>query len=355
MLDRATVIVDLRKVTENTRRVVDSMPGIDVVAVTKVACGSPEVARAMLAGGASALADSRPENLAGLRAAGIDAHLWLLRAPTPALAEETVRLADVSLASELDTLAALDAAAARLGVSHEVVVMVDVGDLREGLMPAELPGFLERASALAHIDVIGIGTSLTCYGGIVPTAENMGELVRLADEASVQLGRPLLVSGGMSSSIELAVGGYMPAGVTNLRIGETILLGVSTVSREPVLGLHADAITLAAPVIECKLKPSVPIGEIAQDAFGGVPDFEDKGMRRRAVLAIGRQDVPPTGLVPVDPRVRVLGASSDHLIVDVHDLPAAPAIGEAIGFVPTYAGTLALFTSAYVRKEYRGV
>ncbi|MRR12502.1 hypothetical protein EG835_08575 [bacterium] len=123
---------------------------------------------------------------------------------------------------------------------------------------------------------------------------------------------------------------------------------------KPLPGLHTDAITVTAPVIECALKPSVPIGEIAQDAFGGRPVFEDRGERMRAILAIGRQDVDPGGIRPLDSGALVLGASSDHLIVDVHDLPARPAVGDALTFVPNYSATLRLFSSAYVTKEYEG-
>ena len=351
-LAQATVTVDLAKITENTRRVADALGGREVVGVTKVTCGSPEVAHAMLAGGASSLADSRLENLAGLRAAGVTVPLWLLRAPAPALAEDTVRLADVSLASELVTVRALDAAAGSLGRRHSIVVMVDLGDLREGVMPADLPAFLGRAAALEHVDVLGIGVSLTCYGAIVPSAENLGELVALAEAGERQLGRRLLVSGGMSSSLDALVAGELPRRVDNLRIGESILLGVSTVTRESILGLHGDAIVMTAPVIECLRKPSLPRGEIAQDAFGGRPAFTDRGERWRAICAIGRQDAPPEGLRPVDSRVQVLGASSDHLILDVDDLPDPPRIGEGLAFVPNYSATLSLFTSPYVAKEF---
>lgn len=349
---RATVRVDLGKIEDNARRVVEALPGIDVVGVTKVTCGSPEVGRAMLAGGCVALGESRLENAARLRGAGLEAPLWLLRAPTPELADDVVRLADVSLESELATVEALDRACVRAGERHGVVAMVDVGDLREGMMPAELPAFVEGAVGLAGIDVIGVGTSLTCFGAIVPSEENLGELVALAEEAERRVGRRLLVSGGMSSSIELAVADGMPRRVDNLRIGETIVLGVSTVTREPVLGLHADAVIVAAPVVECRVKPSAPTGTCAQDAFGGCPTFEDRGERRRAICAIGRQDAPPEGLRPIDPRVEVLGASSDHLILDVEDLPRPPEIGEGVEFVPNYAATLALFTSPYVAKEF---
>jgi len=354
MLATATVTVDLTKITENTRRIVDALPGVTIVGVTKVTAGSPEIGRAMLAGGATALAESRLENIERLRAAGIEAPIWLLRAPTPQLADKTAQLAEVSLVSEFDTLVALDAACKRSERRHHVIAMVDVGDLREGMMPDELPTFLERAADLECVDITGIGISLTCYGAIVPDERNLGQLVALAKAASQQLGYPLVISGGMSTTLDAFVAGQMPAEIDNLRIGEAIVLGVSPATREPILGLHTDAVTLAAPVIECKVKPSMPIGVSAQDAFGGSPQFVDRGLRRRAICAIGRQDVPPGGLVPITPGVEVLGASSDHLILDVEAMERAPRVGEAIEFTPGYSATLALFTSPYVAKEWIG-
>jgi len=353
MLARPTVTVDLSKVRDNARTVVGSLPGIDVVAVTKVTCGSPQVARAMLAGGARALGDSRLENAERLRAAGLTAPIWLLRAPPPELAGEVVQLADVSLESELETVVALDNAAAGAGRRHAIVAMVDLGDLREGMLPAALPAFLERVNVMDHIDIAGIGVNLTCYGAVVPDEDNLGRLAELAARSERQLGRPLaVVSGGNSGSIGMVTSGRMPAAVNNLRVGETILLGVDTLTRKPALGLRLDAVTVAAPVIECLVKPSLPIGTSAQDAFGNFPAFTDRGERRRAICALGRQDAPPEGLVPVDPRVEVLGASSDHLILDVHDLERPPALGDAITFVPNYAATLQLFTSPYVHKVF---
>ncbi|MEA5075176.1 MAG: alanine racemase, partial [Coriobacteriia bacterium] len=183
MTARATVTVDLAKVTENTRRVVEALGGRGVYGVTKVTCGAPEVARAMLAGGAAGIADSRLENIARMREAGVAAGFWSLRAPAPALAEDAVRLLDVSLESELETVRALDAAARALGKTHRIVAMVDLGDLREGMMPADLPAFVEAADALPNIEVFGIGASLTCYGAIVPDERNLGELVALTQTA----------------------------------------------------------------------------------------------------------------------------------------------------------------------------
>jgi ornithine racemase len=353
-LARPTVTVDLRKITENARRIVDSLRGVHVVGVTKVTCGAPEVGRAMLAGGVAALGESRVENAQRLRAAGITAPIWLVRSPTPGMASEAIAVSDVSLVSELDVVLELEEAARRTGGRYGIVAMVDIGDLREGMMPEDLPEFLRNAAIQTHIEVVGIGASLTCYGAIVPDADNLGRLVALARDAEGIVGHRVLVSGGSSTSLAPVLSGRAPAGIDSLRLGEAIVLGVDPATREPIPGLelHTDAVTVAAPVIECNVKPSKPFGTCAQDAFGNVPQFEDLGLRRRAICAVGRQDVVPEQLRPLDPRIRVLGASSDHLVLDVEDLPVPPEIGEAVAFVPGYSATLQIFTSPYVVKEF---
>jgi ornithine racemase len=355
MTGAATVHIDLAKIAQNSRSLTSLLPGVDVVGVTKVTGGSPAVARALLAGGATELADSRLVNIARMRAHGVEARYWLLRAPSPQQADEVVKLADVSLESEMITVRALSEAAARAGADHGVVCMVDVGDLREGVLPPDLVPFVELCDALPGIHVEGIGVNLTCYGAIMPTCDNLGQVAELAAVAEAALGRPLVVSGGNSGSLPLALRGELPAGITSLRVGESILLGLNTLTREPLLpDLHLDAFLLTAPVIECLRKPSKPTGVCAQDMMGNVPEYEDRGMRRRAILALGRQDVVPELIRPLDPRAQVLGASSDHLILDVEDVRPAPRPGDEFAFLPGYGALLQLFTSQYVDKVYHG-
>ena len=284
-------------------------------------CGDGNVGEAMLRGGATALGDSRHLNLWNLRRVGIRAPLWLLRSAEPELARETVRAADVSLNCEWDTIKALDSASASDGDVHRVVIMVDVGDLREGVLPDELFPLLRKVKELRHVRVEGVGTNLTCYGTVIPTSENLSELVGLARGAEEIVGHELLVSGGNSSSLPLALAGRMPEGVDNLHIGESILLGMDTLSREPLVrSLRLDAFIVRAPVVECRVKPSMPGGCWAPGTLGATSLSSRTGENAGGAAAIGRQDARPEGLRPLDPRVEVLGASSDHLILDVEAL-----------------------------------
>lgn len=347
--------LDAKKIEANTRSIVDlaSRRGLRVAGVTKVLCGHPEAGRAMLAGGAAMLAESRLANIDRLRSAGLPGPYLLLRPAMLSQVDRVVELAEYSLVSETETIAALDRAAGRAGRQHRVILMVDLGDLREGFWEDELVPAAVMTARLANVILAGIGVNLTCYGGVRPTPDNLGRLVRLAREVEAATGRPLeIVSGGNSSSAGMLMDGTIPPGINHLRIGEAIVLGRETIAREPIPGAHLDACVLRAEVIEVHEKPSVPIGEIGQDAFGNKPTFADVGRHLRAICAIGRQDVVPEGLAPVDPAIRILGASSDHLLLDVTAAAVRPAVGDVIEFLPGYGALLAAMTSPYVDKTW---
>lgn len=343
--------IDLAKLRHNAEALLQlaSPFGINIWGVTKVLCGAPVVGEAMLAAGINTLADSRLENLQRLPAA----EKVILRLPDPNQADTVVAIADWSLNSELVTLRALSQAAVAAGRRHKVLLMVGLGDLREGLLPDDVIPFVQRAANLPGIYIGGLGTNLTCYGGVLPDQDNLGVLVELANELRrLGLVECEVISGGNSSSLDLLLQGKIPQGINNLRLGESIVLGRETAARQPLPGLYIDAVTLQAAVIEVKEKPSVPTGTIGQDAFGNTPVFSDTGEQRRVILAVGRQDISHKGLLPLEPGVTVLGASSDHLILDTTAYPEPVKVGQIFSFGLDYGALLAACTSPYVTKHY---
>jgi predicted amino acid racemase len=346
--------VDLDKVEHNARTIVDlcARHGITVTGVTKGTCGDPEVAAAMLRGGVASIGDSRVESIRRLREAGVATSFVLLRIPSLSAVDGVAEWADVSLNSELVVLEALSAAARRRGVAHDVIVMVDLGDLREGVWPDDLLPFVRQALGLPGIRIRGLGTNLSCFGGIVPSAENMGRLVALAGEVERTFDLRLdLISGANSSGLELIAAGHMPKRVNHARIGEAILLGRETTHRRPWPGTFQDAFLLHAEVLELKRKPSVPIGEQGEDAFGERPVFEDRGEIVRALLSVGREDVDVAGIAPADSRMRILGGSSGYLVVDVTAGATRLRVGDDVAFSVNYRALLAAMTSAHVGKR----
>lgn len=346
--------IDLDKVEHNARAIVDccASHGITVTGVTKVTCGDPDIARAMLRGGVVSIGDSRVESVVRLKHAGVDTAYMLLRIPALSAVDTVVESVDVSLNSELEVLRALSAAACRRGRVHAVIVMVELGDLREGVWPDDLLPFVRQVVGLPGIRIKGLGANLSCFGGVVPSAANMTQLVELAGDIERTFGLRLeWLSGVNSSGLELLASGNMPKRVNHARMGEAIVLGRETIHRRPWPGTWQDAFTLHAEVLEVKRKPSVPIGARGQDAFGALPVFEDRGEIVRALLNVGREDVDIAGLTPVDPRTLIVGASSGYLVVDVTAAAGGVHVGDELAFVLNYGALLAAMTSPYVGKR----
>lgn len=321
--------------------------GIRVCGVVKGVDGLPEAARVLRAAGAAELGTSRLEQVAKCRAAGVPGPWLLIRIPGLTELPDVVALCETSLQSEWPTLLALEEECLRQGKTHRVIVMTDLGDLREGFWDKkELVDVCERVERdLPHVQLAGIGVNLTCYGSTKPTPEKMNELVGLARQVEQRIGRKLeIVSGGATSSFTLVHWGTMPAGVNHLRIGEAILLGKDLQVDWGIRDmdyLRMDALTLRAEVVEVKDKPTYPIGEFAIDAFGRKPVYEDRGIRRRAILALGRADVGELeSLIPREPGMTVIGGSSDHCIVDVEDCPRRLQVGDIVEFSLCYSHML---------------
>jgi predicted amino acid racemase len=342
--------IDLQKIQYNASVLVRRLArrGIAVSGVTKANLGCPRVASAMLKGGIRKLADSRIENIEAMRRANVDAEMLLIRSPMLSQADRVVAAADVSFNTELGVIAELSRAAKRLGRHHGIVLMVELGDLREGVMPCDVENTVASILNCSNIALIGIGANLGCRSGIAADARNMGELVAITTALEAKFGILLeTVSGGNSSNMTWALNAPDICRVNDLRLGEAILLGNDPHQDTAIPGLHTDAIILVAEVIEMKSKPATPWGDFGHMPF---PNSHAPALRERvsqAILAIGHQDVDPAGLRP-SRAITVLAASSDHLIVDAAGTDMAP--GTEVSFGLDYRALLRAMTSPYVAK-----
>lgn len=348
------VEVDLNKLEHNVKYIVNkcNSKGIKVAGVTKVFCGDPKIAKAYVDGGVSFLADSRIENLKKLK--DFDIPKILLRLPMQSEAEDIVEYADISLNSEMDTIKILSKKAVDAGKVHKIILMIDLGDLREGYFKEEeIYEAVEEILKLKGIKLEGIGTNLTCYGGIIPREDNVGKLIKVAEKIKNNYNIDLeIISGGNSSSLHLIFNDNMPEGINQLRLGESLVLGRETAFGDRIEDTFDDAFTIVVEAIELKEKPSIPIGEIGMDAFGNKPTFTDRGIRKRMICAIGKQDIDLENIVPVDDDLIILGGSSDHLILDVTNSKIDYSVGDKIRFKLDYGGILSSTTSEYVKRVY---
>jgi predicted amino acid racemase len=346
------VKINLEKITENARSITNlcAAHGITVVGVTKGCCGMPEVARAILASGIRGLADSRLSNLRRMKEAGIKAEMLLLRSPALSEAAEAIRLAEVSLNSELEVMASLAQEARALGKLHRVILMVDVGDRREGLLPEDVEGVAREIESLEGIRLVGLGSNFGCLSRKFPSLQDTQLLVQLAVRVEEAIGRELaLISGGSSIHLRMVEQGRLPARINQLRIGEGILLGSDPADGRPFSYTNQDAFTLTAEVIEVKWKPTLPKGKGGHSVLGRHPVREGHALRCQAILAVGTQDVRIEGLSPRAPGMNIIGGSSDHLVLDTTARPVK--VGDKLEFALKYPALMTAMASPYVRKE----
>lgn len=358
-----------RKIIENTQAIISRAEnhGINITAITKCTGGNVEIAQAFLDGGATAIGDSRIKNLKNL--AVLPCEKWLIRIPMLSECSHTVAYTNLSLNSEMKTIRHLNAAAKTQNKTHGILLMLDLGDLREGYFIGDgnkhqqevdrliaenlmdLDRDIQEILSMENIELRGIGTNVTCVGGTIPHPDTFKAFfeVKQALKEKYQLSCEI-VSGGNSSAWYMVEDGTIPEEVNNLRLGDVILFGRESAYFHSYDYLHQDAFILDVEIMEIRNKPSFPIGEIGRNAFGDVPVFQDIGIRRRAICGLGRQDTEPEHLFPITPGIKIESYSSDHLILDITDAQQNYDIGDIISLRCDYMGALYAATSDYVEK-----
>lgn len=352
--------INLNKIYENAKIIVEKCKenGITVSGIIKGVNGEERVARELVRAGCTYIASSRLEQLKELREKGYKIDTMLIRIPMRSEIEELAQYADISLNSEGKTIQLIEDACCKYNKQHGVVLMYDVGDLREGFIDAKelINQALYIENNLKHVKLMGIGTNLSCYGSIKPTHENLKQVTELADTIRKLIGRKLeIVSGGGTTSLPLLFNGEMPAGISNLRIGEAMLLNrdLPDLWGTEIPGMHNDTFVLKAQIIEIKDKPTYPIGEMYLNTSGNKPVYEDRGIRKRALLAIGKQDfVQQDNLIPLDENIELVGSSSDHTIIDIEGCKNKYEVGDIVQFYMYYSPMLYLCSSKWVKKKY---
>jgi predicted amino acid racemase len=170
--------IDLGKIHHNARTLVERLArrSISVTGVTKASLGSTEIADELRLAGVSGLGDSRIENIEVMRRSHLSARLSLIRSPMLSQAKRVVAGADISFNTELEVIRRLSFEAVKMGRTHAVVLMVELGDLREGLMPDDLVAVVRETLSLPNIVFKGLGTNLACQSGVSPDDANMGPI-----------------------------------------------------------------------------------------------------------------------------------------------------------------------------------
>jgi ornithine racemase len=345
-----TLTIDVAAVRLNVAALTHRLAsqGIDIVGVTKAVDGDPDVGRAMLAGGAVALADSRLPALARLADRGLGPRL-LIRPPQRDELDLALEVADGLLLSDASTARALSArAGARL---VPFLMVVDMGDRRDGVLPEDAVALAAELAGLPGLALAGIAVNFACLSGLQPSVTLFEQAdAILAEVAGFCRDEPTLSLGGTYCLPHL-FDGFRSRHRCVVRLGAGLYFGHYTLPTvTPIPGLlRADPI-LTATVIESRVKPGPPQGLIGPDSFGHVPDRAlPRHRARHVLLAMGRRESEPRCLRPMLADSYVAGMSSDHTLL----ITRAPlAAGDTVDFALDYEGLVRAVTSPFVRKVF---
>lgn len=351
------VTADLDRLRENialTAKLCHSR-GLGFAAVTKCVCADDRILSVLEQSECDWLADARLQNLASYHT---KKPRFLIRPAQRWEIPDVAESADISFQSEAETIRLLGEETLRRGLRHRVILACDLGDLREGCFFRNERDILLTAEAVLAqpaLELYGVGMNLSCFGGVLPCEENMSRLVQIAEMLRKRYSEPVpVVSGGSTVLIKDLMEGTVVPGVNHCRMGELWLAGHDPGRNTDVPGFRQDCFVLEAQLIEVKDKPSKPIGPIGGDAFGHVIERPDLGPMRRGILACGKQDLELDSMIPADERIRILGGSSDHTIVDLSRAPEYRT-GDTLCFRLGYGAILRAWTSQYVERRYTGI
>lgn len=322
--------------------------------VTKLLCGNESFLKEVLDLGIREVCDSRISNLKKIKKIKPDVQTVYIKPPASRSIASVVKYADVSFNSESETIRMLSEEAKRQRKTHKIVIMIELGDLREGIMGNNLIAFYKKIFKLPHIEVVALGANLTCLHGILPSQDKLIQLSLYKQLIEAVFHKKIpFITAGTSVTLPLLTKQQVPAAMNHFRIGETLYFGKNLMTGMTFSGMRADVFKLYAEIIEITRKPMVPVGEMSTNVSGETYQVneDDYGKQSwRAILDLGLLDISPEHLVPEQENLQVIDASSDMLIIDLGSNQSNKKVGDLLSFNLTYMGALALFNSNYIDK-----
>jgi predicted amino acid racemase len=329
--------------------------GKDWAVVTKLLCGNETYLKEIIGLGTKEICDSRISNLKVVKRINPSVQTVYIKPPAKRSIKKIVKYADVSFNTEFATIKMLSDEAVKQNKSHRVIIMIELGDLREGIMGDHLMDFYDSIFKLPNIEVSGIGTNLNCLNGVLPSQDKLIQLGLYEQLIEAKFNTKIpWVTGGTSVIIPMLFKHQVPDVVNHFRVGETLFFGADLLHEGTIEGMEPDVLKLFTEIIEITEKPKVPIGNMAENPSGEVFEVDENDLGKnmhRAILDIGLLDISTEFLIPDDDRITVVGASSDMLVIDIGESANSYKVGDLVSFKLKYMGALGLLNSDYIEKR----
>ncbi len=331
--------------------------GIQWSIVSKLLSGNKFYLTELLKLGIKQICDSRISNLKTIKALNPEVETIYIKPPARRSISNVVKYADISMNTEIETIQLLSEEARKQEKIHKIIIMIELGELREGVMREDFVEFYGKVFKLKNIEVVGIGTNLSCLYGVLPNHDKLIQLSLYEQLIEAKFDKQIpYVSGGSSVTIPLIFQNLLPRGINHFRVGETLFLGTDVYNNTTLNRMSPDVFRLYSEIIELIEKPIVPTGEFGTNLEGDTFEFDKKLIGQttfRAIIDIGLLDVEDRHLEPMDDTISFVGASSDMLVIDLRENPKKYKVGDLLEFKMNYMGALRVINSKYIEKRIK--
>jgi predicted amino acid racemase len=329
--------------------------------VSKVLSGDPDFLKKILTEDVvqrlHSVGESRLSSLKNIKKVNPEIQTIYIKPPATQLAKGIVECADISVNTSADTIEALNKEAKKQKKIHKVLIFIELGELREGVVRENIVAFYKRVFNLPNIEIIGIGSNLGCMYGIEPTYDKLVQLSLFKQLLEEMFERKIdLISGGSSITLPLIKKRLVPSSINHFRIGEAAFFGTSPLDDKKFDNLSTDTFSFNANILEMEEKWNVPDGVIGEGNIGhtAVPDEQEETEKSyRAILDFGMLDVDVNDLKVKDKNINFVGTTSDMTVYDVGQninskLKLKYQVGNKIFFKPNYMAVARCMNSKFV-------
>lgn len=328
---------------------------IEWAVVSKMLCGNKIFLKELIDLGVKQICDSRVSNLKAIKEINSEIETIYIKPPAKRSIKSIIKYADISINTEFATIKLLNEEAKKMDKVHKIMIMIEMGELREGVMWDEFIDFYGSVFNLSNIEVVGIGTNLSCLYGVLPNQDKLIQLSLYEQLIEAKFNKNIpYVSGGSSVTIPLIFKGLLPRSINHFRVGETLYLGTDVYNDSTIRNMEYNVFQLFVEIIELSEKPMIPDGEMGTNVEGIEYDFNDADLGKsscRAILDIGLLDVEEKHIQPKDSNIEIAGSSSDMIVLDLGKNPKNYKVGDLVEFSLDYLGTLSVLNSQYIEKK----
>lgn len=360
------LVIKTDKIIKNIEKINNLLEKNDIhwTLITKMVCGDEAILEKLLhheeIKRTHSIGDSRLSSLKKIKNIHPDIVTMYIKPPPINYAKSIVRYADISLNTSFRTIEALNTEAGKQKKKHRVIIMIELGELREGIIRDNVVKFYKKAFELENIVIEGIGTNLGCMYGVEPTFDKLVQLSLYEQLLENIFNKKMnLISGGSSITLPLIKKGKIPKAVNHFRVGEAAFKGTSPFDNKKFSTLSTDAFNYRSYIVELEQKQMVPEGIISEGNVGHsaeYDDFDSTDRNYRAVLDFGILDVDVEEISPKDKNINYLGTTSDLTVYDLGNNKNNKnqnkyKVGDKIDFHSSYIGTARLMNSQFVEKK----